>query len=108
MKDIFKKGGRQWPEFALAAALFVLNVILALTLPYYSVHSRYYDGGAYVVVLSAAFVTYTLYLLAAKKKSTSDIAVILVGFFLLWELSFKLVEGLVGHHRTVQLQLLWY
>ena len=99
MKDFFKNGGRQWPEFILAATLFVLNVILALTLPYYSAHSRYYDSGAYVVVLSAAFVTYTLYLLAAKKKSTSDIAVLLFGFFLLWELSFKL--GLVHNDLLI-------
>ena len=88
-----------WLEYTLAAALFVVNIVLTLVLPYFTSHSHYYDSGAYVVVLAIAFAIYTLHLLTAKKKSASDIAVILFAFFLLWEVSFK--TGLVRNDLLI-------
>ena len=88
-----------WLEYALAAALFSVNIVLTLVLPYFTSHSHYYDSGAYIVVLVIAFAIYTLHLLTAKKKSASDIAVILFAFFLLWEVSFK--TGLVRNDLLI-------
>ena len=56
-----------WLEYALAAALFAVNIVLTLVLPYFTSHSHYYDSGAYIVVLAIAFAIYTLHLLTAKK-----------------------------------------
>ena len=88
-----------WLEYALAAALFSVNIVLTLVLPYFTSHSHYNDSGAYIVVLVIAFAIYTLHLLTAKKKSASDIAVILFAFFLLWEVSFK--TGLVRNDLLI-------
>ena len=89
MKKFFHLDKGAWIEFGLATVLMIVNVILALYLPYYTEHKRYYESNAYVVVLIGAFVLYVLTLFKGKKKSTNDIAVVLFGFFLLWEVSYK-------------------
>lgn len=90
MKKFFALEKSMYLEFAVATILMVVNIVLTLTFPYFTVHKVYYDSLPYIVVLIASYVIYALYLFASKKKSASDIALLLFGFFLLWELAFKL------------------
>ena len=90
MKRIFKLDRGMYLELFLATALMIINLILTLTFPYFTVHKRYYDSGAYIAVLFASYLIYVTYLFWAKKKSTNDVAVVLYGFFLLWEVAYKL------------------
>jgi NitT/TauT family transport system permease protein len=82
--------GKMAVELGVATLLFALNIILTLAMPYFSVHKAYYDSTAYIVVLVIAYLLYLLRLFRTKKNSSSDIAVILFGFFALWEISYKL------------------
>ncbi len=77
-------------EFAIATILMIANIVLTLTFPYFTVHKVYYDSLPYIVVLLVSYVIYAVYLFYSKKKSASDIAVILFAFFMLWEFAFKL------------------
>ncbi|MBR1931316.1 MAG: ABC transporter permease subunit [Lachnospiraceae bacterium] len=81
---------RMYIEFAIATILFGVNIILTLTMGYYSEHKAYYPSNAFIVVLIIAWLVYAVNLFWSKKKSTSDIAVVLFGFFILWEVSYKL------------------
>jgi len=90
VKKLFKLEPGMWIEYGVAAVLFIVNVILARFLPYVTQHKYYYDSQPYIVVLIMAFVIYTACLFIGKRKSASDIALVLFGFFLLWELSYKL------------------
>lgn len=90
MKKLLKLEAQMWIEYGIAAVLFIANILLARLLPYYTEHKYYYDSLPYTVVLILSFAIYTFYLFAAKRKSTSDIAIVLFGFFILWEISYKL------------------
>lgn len=90
MKKFFKLEKGMYLELLIATALMITDVVMTLTFPYYTVHSAYYDSGAYITVLLVAYVLCVTYLFWAKKKSTNDLAVVIFGFFLLWELSYKL------------------
>lgn len=90
MKDFLKLEKKMYPEFGIATLLMLMNIILTLVFPYFTVHKAYYDSAAYITVLLVSYVIYALYLFASKKKSASDIAVVLYGFFILWEVSYKL------------------
>ncbi|MGN0480911.1 MAG: ABC transporter permease [Lachnospiraceae bacterium] len=90
MKNFFKLEKSMYVEFVIATVLLVTNIILTLTFPYFTVHKAYYDSSAYIVVLFIAYTLYVIALFKNKKKSTSDIAVVLFGFFILWEVSYKL------------------
>lgn len=90
MRDYFRLEKNMYLEFGIATLLMVANIVLTLTFPYFTTHKVYYDSLPYIVVLLVSYVIYALYLFASKKKSASDIAVILFGFFALWEVAFKL------------------
>ncbi|MBR6999257.1 MAG: ABC transporter permease subunit [Lachnospiraceae bacterium] len=90
MKKFFKLEKGMYVELGIATLLLIANIILTLTFPYYSIHKRYYESNAYIVVLVGSYAIYLFYLFLAKKKSTNDIAVVLYGFFALWEVSYKL------------------
>lgn len=90
MKDFFKLEKKMYPEFGIATLLMLINIVLTLVFPYFTIHKAYYDSAAYITVLLVSYVIYALYLFASKKKSASDIAVVLYGFFILWEVSYKL------------------
>lgn len=90
MKDFFKLEKKMYLEFGIATLLMLINIILTLVFPYFTIHKAYYDSAAYITVLLVSYVIYALYLFASKKKSASDIAVVLYGFFILWEVSYKL------------------
>lgn len=76
-------------EFGIAALLFVVNILLTLFLPYFTVHKAYYDSTAYIIALSLIFVIYALSVHGNKKKSTSDMAVVVYAFFVFWEVAYK-------------------
>ena len=90
MRDYFKLEKSMYLEFGIATLLMVANIVLTLTFPYFTSHKVYYDSLPYIIVLLVSYLIYVLYLFASKKKSASDIAVIIFGFFALWELAFKL------------------
>ena len=76
-------------EFAAAAVLFAANVLLTLFMPYLTEHKRYYESNAYIVTLVIAFALYAVSVHVTRKKSASDIAVVLFAFFAIWELAYK-------------------
>lgn len=77
-------------ELALATLLFIINIILTLTLPYLTEHKAYYASGPYIVLLVIAWLLYLVKLFHTKEKSSSDVAVVLFAFLMLWEVSYKL------------------
>lgn len=76
-------------ELTIATLLFITNIVLTLTLPYYTEHKAYYESGPYIVLLVIAWVLYLVKLFSTKEKSASDIAVILFAFLILWEVAYK-------------------
>lgn len=90
MKNFLRLSKKMYVEFGVATILFLINILLSLTMPYFTVHKAYYDAAAYIMVLILSYLTYVLCLFIGKKKSASDIAVLLFSFFILWEVSYKL------------------
>lgn len=90
MKRFFQLDKGAYLEFAVATVLMAVNVILTLTFPYFTPHKVYYDSAAYIVVILGAYVIYVPCLFASKKKSANDLAVTVFGFFILWEVAYKL------------------
>lgn len=90
MKKLFKLENGMYVELVIATLLFVTNIVLTLTLPYYTAHKAYYDSAPFVVVLAGSYLIFLICLFVGKKKSTNDIAVVLFSFFILWELAYKL------------------
>ena len=90
MKRFFKLDRALIPEYIIATVLMITNIIFAAVFPYHTTHKVYYDSSAFVVVIVISFLLYNLSLFSTKKKSANDIAVVLFGFFLLWEVAYKL------------------
>ncbi|MBR4144629.1 MAG: ABC transporter permease subunit [Lachnospiraceae bacterium] len=90
MKRFFKLDRALIPEYIIATVLMITNIIFASSFPYHTTHKVYYDSSAFVVVIVISFLLYNLSLFSTKKKSANDIAVVLFGFFLLWEVAYKL------------------
>ena len=90
MKGFFKLDRALIPEYIIATVLMITNIIFTVTFPYHTTHKVYYDSSAFVVVIVISFLLYNLNLFSTKKKSANDIAVVLFGFFLLWEVAYKL------------------
>ncbi len=99
MKKFFALEKTMYAEWGLATALMVLNVLLTLRMPYLTEHKRYYSSSAYIVVLLVSYLIYCFNLFHGKKKSTSDIAVVLYGFFAIWETAYK--TGLVHNDLLI-------
>lgn len=89
MKNRFKLEKRMFFEYLLATGLMLINIILASALPYFTKHKVYYDSTAYVVVILISYIIYLIRLFITKKKSVNDVAVVLFGFFILWETAYK-------------------
>ncbi|MBR4754889.1 MAG: ABC transporter permease subunit [Lachnospiraceae bacterium] len=77
-------------EFGIATVLFAVNVILAATLPYFTEHKAYFAPTPYIIVLVIIYLLYVIRVHISKKKSASDIAVVVNAFFLIWEVAYKL------------------
>ena len=80
---------KMYVEFGLAAVLFAANILLTIFMPYLTEHKRTYDSGAYITVLAIAFVIYVFGVHITRKKSASDIAVVVFAFFAVWETAYK-------------------
>lgn len=80
---------RMYAEYAAAAVLFATNTLLTLFMPYLTEHKRYYESNAYIVTLVIAFLLYTISVHVTRKKSASDIALVLFTFFMIWEIAYK-------------------
>ena len=89
-KKSLKLDRSMYPELAVATLLFGIDLTLTLAMPYFSTHKAYYTSEAYITVLVAAYILYLANLFITKKKSASDIAVILFSFFALWEVAYKI------------------
>lgn len=89
MKNRFKLEKGMFFEYLLATGLMLINIILAFALPYFTKHKVYYDSTAYVVVILISYIIYFIRLFITKKKSVNDVAVVLFGFFILWETAYK-------------------
>lgn len=76
-------------EFGIASLLFAANIVLTLALPCFTPHKAYYDSTAYLAALVLIFVIYVLGVHVNKKKSTSDIVVVVYSFFAFWEVAYK-------------------
>lgn len=76
-------------EYSIAAVLFVVNLLLTWKFPYLTEHKAYYDSNAYMVVLLVIFAVYTLALHLTRRKSHSDVTVIIFSFLIFWEVSYK-------------------
>ena len=90
---------RMYIEFGIATVLFIINVIFALSFPYLSEHKVYYGCIPYVIVLVIIYVLYVVNVHISRKKSTSDIAVLVFGIFLFWEIAYKV--GLVKNDLLI-------
>ena len=91
-KDFFKKANlkKHLAGFIVALTLLVIDIIVAFNLGYKTNHTYIYKANYYVAVLIIAFVLYLFRLFVTNKKSSHDIIVIIFGFFLFWDLSYKL------------------
>lgn len=76
-------------EYGIATVLLGINILLTLAFPYLTEHKAYYDSAPYVVVLLLIFAVYSVTLHLTRKKSHSDIAVLLFSFLIFWEVSYK-------------------
>ena len=94
---------RMYVEYMVAAVLFAADILLTLFMPYLTEHKRYYDSDAYIVTLVIAFLLYTVSVHATRKKSASDIAVVLFAFFAVWEIAYKTGENSVMLPNTCPL-----
>lgn len=90
---------KMYIPFGIVTLLFVTNIVLALSLPYFTEHKAYYDSAAYITVLTAAYVIYAINIHMTGKKSVSDIAIVLYAFFILWECAYK--TGLVHNDLLI-------
>lgn len=86
---LFRLDSNMYAELGAATLLFLVNVLLTLAMPYFTEHKAYYSSGPYIVLLVLAWLLYLVKLFTSKKKSASDIAVVLFAFFILWEVSYK-------------------
>ncbi len=75
--------------YGLATACFLLNALLAWKLPYFSEHKIYYDSAPYLVVLLVIYLIYAVHIRIAKKKSISDLVIVIYAFLGFWEFAYK-------------------
>ncbi len=85
----FKLPLKMYIGLAVATILFLVNIVLTLTLPYFTEHKAYYESTPYIVLLLIAWLLYLVKLFSSKEKSASDIAIVLFAFLILWEVSYK-------------------
>ena len=75
---------------SIVLALFILDIILAYTLDYQTAHKYTYEATPYVVALSVILILYFIKLFASKKKSATDLTIVVFTFFAIWDVAFKL------------------
>ena len=76
--------------FIIANTLFLLNLFLALFLNYKTEHQQIYPNTMYIIFLVITEVYYLILFVIRKRKSVSDVAIVLFLFLFIWELAYKL------------------
>ena len=76
--------------FIIANTLFLLNLFLALFLNYKTEHQQIYPNTMYIIFLVITEVYYLILFAIRKRKSVSDVAIVLFLFLFIWELAYKL------------------
>ena len=91
-KEFFKKNNlkKHLVGFLVALSLLIIDILVAFNVGYKTEHNHIYKANYYVAVLIIAFVLYLIRLFFTNKKSSTDIIVIVFGFLLFWDLSYKL------------------
>lgn len=90
LKAFFRLDFKMYIEFAAATVLFFVNIILTLCMPYFTEHKAVYGSAPYIVLLVIAWILCFLHLCSSKKMSAADLAIVIFGFFILWEVAYKL------------------
>lgn len=80
---------KKYIQFAFVTVLFLTNMILTLKLPYFTEHKLYYESNAYIGALFIIYIIYVVTYFLSKKKSVSDIAIVVYAFFIFWETAYK-------------------
>ena len=88
----FSEGGfkKLLVGFIIVNALFLINLLLTIFLDYQTEHNYIYSNTAYIVFLIIAEVYYLLMFVKRKRKSVSDVTMILFLFLFIWEFGYKL------------------
>lgn len=89
MSHAAKEKNKIYIELAFATILFIVSIILTLKLPYYTEHKATYESGPYIVLLVITWLLCTLHLFISKKESAADLAIVIFGFFILWDVAYK-------------------
>lgn len=74
----------------VATSLLIIDIIVAYSLGYKTSHTHIYGATPYVKLLIIAYFLYLLRLFLTNKKSSSDLIIVIYGFLLFWDLSYKL------------------
>ncbi|MCH5208322.1 MAG: ABC transporter permease subunit [Oscillospiraceae bacterium] len=90
IKSFFRLEKGMYIELAAATVLFLVNIVLTLNMPYFTEHKATYESTPYIVLLTVAWLLCTIHLFASKKKSASDLSIVIFSFFILWEVAYKL------------------
>ncbi|MCH5204549.1 MAG: ABC transporter permease subunit [Oscillospiraceae bacterium] len=90
IKSFFRLEKGMYIELATATVLFSVNIILTLNMPYFTEHKAIYESTPYIVLLTIAWLLCAIHLFFSKKKSASDLSIVIFGFFILWEVAYKL------------------
>ena len=75
---------------AIASVLLVVDILVAILVGYRTEHKYIYDANVYVIILILSFILYLFRLFLTKKKSSTDLIIVILAFFLIWDLSYKL------------------
>ena len=73
----------------IVSILFILNILFTTLIPTSSVHKKVYGSGPYIVVLIIAYLLYLISYFTRKKKSVSDVMVVVFVFLGLWDVTYK-------------------
>ncbi|MGM9970824.1 MAG: ABC transporter permease [Anaeroplasmataceae bacterium] len=76
--------------FIIANLLFVINLIFTISLGYRTEHKYIYSNTPYIIFLIITEIYYLFLFVLKKRKSISDVAIVLFSFLLLWEVAYKL------------------
>ena len=74
----------------IVSALFALNILFTTLIPTSKVHKTVYGSGPYIVLLVIAYLLYLISYFARKKKSVSDVMVVVFAFLAIWDVTYKI------------------
>lgn len=90
IKEFFSLDKKLLLGFIISTVLLILNIVVGLFLPYHGEHNYIYSDIPYMWFLIIVEGLYITLLCLRKKKSVSDIVIVIYAFLLLWEVAYKL------------------